>query len=51
MMENNGPCEVTGIGKVEIKMFDRMIRILGLVRYVLVFNRIIISRITSDLKG
>lgn len=34
VIENNEPCKIAGIDKVRIKMFDGMVRTIGLVRHV-----------------
>ena len=50
-MGNNASYEVTGIGTVHIKMFDRVVLTLGDVKHVPDLKTNLISLITLDTKG
>ncbi|KAG8489021.1 hypothetical protein CXB51_017120 [Gossypium anomalum] len=49
-MGNNASCKITGVGTIEVKMFDRVIRALSDVRHVSELKRNLISLSTLDLK-
>jgi hypothetical protein len=50
-MGNNSPCDVVGMGTVQIKMFDGVVRTLTEVRHVPSMSRNLISLSTLDTKG
>ena len=50
-MGDNNPCEIVGIGSVQIKMHDGMIRTLKDVRHITGMARNLISLSTLDAKG
>ncbi len=50
-MGDDTPCEVAGIGTVQIKMFDGCIRTLSDVRHIPNLKRSLISLCTLDRKG
>ena len=50
-MEDNNPCEIVGIGSVQIKMHDGMIRTLKDVRHIPGMARNLISLSTLDAEG
>jgi hypothetical protein len=50
-MGDNSPCEVVGMGTVQIKMFDGNVRTLTEVRHVPSMSRSLISLSTLDTKG
>jgi 5'-3' exoribonuclease 2 len=50
-MGDNSPCTVVGMGTVQIKMFDGVVRTLTEVRHVPSMSRNLISLSTLDTKG
>jgi hypothetical protein len=50
-MGDNSPCTVVGMGTVQIKMFDGIVRTLTEVRHVPSMSRNLISLSTLDTKG
>ena len=50
-MGNNSPCTVVGMGTVQIKMFDGIVRTLTEVRHVPSMSKNLISLSTLDKKG
>ena len=51
MMGNKASCKIAGIGTIQIKMFDRVVRTIGNVRHVPHLKRNMISLSILDSKG